>query len=557
MGLRLKLVASLTPPIIMLVSGCAAPPSQQPTSTSTQTVTNTFTSTTPKSSTPSGPYGHLRVAVSSFGAEKWDPITTDGTNILNIIAPMSEHMFRTKERDLAPGLVEKWEMSDGPSWVFTINKNIKWHDGTSMTSQDVKFSLERYASKEAYYGNLRDTTTGKVDIIDQYTVKVYTKGPQPYVPWYLSTGIGSQGITVPKDYFEKNGAEYFEKHPMGNGPFKVVRYVPGDMVEYEALSEHFREVPKFKKMSVIMVPEDTTRIAMLRTDAVDMIDVDMEGAAEAESAGMKTAPLVAGSENLLFHGAYMPAAAKMPTGDIRVRQALSLAIDRLEILSTIMRGKSGVAAPGMNSYNTPDIDVEYWKEYTAKAWRYDPEEAKKLLNEAGYANGFEIKIYSYRMGGAPYLPKLGEVVQGYWKKVGVNATIVPIDWGVFSKLRTSAPGRNPPAEYVGQVSIGSSSEAPIALRKINTGWTSGGTWNLLSGTMPEVDQLYSAGLSELDEVKRKEIIAKLLKIATDSYTAVGISTTSTLTAMGPHVDVDFGPMSQSIPSLASAVRHRD
>ncbi len=545
---------------VLLLAGCAKPePSSSATPTKTLTPTaSTLPTTGPTTRAVTGPYGELRVGATSFGAEVWDPVFAPETNVTTLLAVLYDYMFRNSGSDLAPGVVSKWEMTpDGSAWLFTLTKGIKWHDGAPMTIEDLQFAMQRYSTPEAFYGSVRELTTGVVDIVDDDTIRIYTNGVQPYLPMYLSTGVGSQGLAVPKDYFLKNGADYFQKHPIGNGPWKFVRHVPGDMVEFEAVPNHYRQVPAFKKLSLILVPEETTRLAMIKTGALDLIDLEIEGGIDAEAAGLRTAPLGLNSDNIIFLGVYMPEAAKLPAANVRIRQALSLAVNRDEIVRTIFYGKSTQAAPGMNTYNSPDIDVAYWKDYCAKAWRYDPEEAKKIIKEEGYPNGFDIKIYSFTMGGASYLPELCQVVQGYWMKVGVNATIVPTDWGTMTSMRTSAkPGRNPQPALVGAAAIIGSSEVPIALRKLNSGFTSKGTWNLFNGTNAEMDKVYNEGLSELNDEKRKALVARGLKMAVDSYVMLGLEVTPALAALGPKVEVEFPALTRSISEYLDLVKHR-
>ncbi len=538
----------------LVISGCASPPqTTAPTSSPITTTSTAGPTTTPPATLPKGPYGDLRVGVSSFGMEKWDPVTATETTQSMLISPMSDFLMRIKGRVIGPGLVEKWELADGPSMIFTLAKGITWHNGDPLTAKDIKYTFERTIA-EGYYSNIRDTITGQMELIDDYTIKVYTKGPRPYFPTFLSDAMGSYGFVIPKDYIEKNGLEYFERHPIGNGPFKYVRNVPGDMVEYEGLDKHYRQVPAFKKLLIMLIPEETTRLAMLKTGQLDIVEVGIEGASEAEGAGMKSAQLILNTDNVLFHGTYA-AGAKLPTGNIKVRQALSLAINREEISKTIMYGKSGPPAPGFNTFNAVDIDVDYWKDYCQKNFRYDPEAAKKLLAEAGYPNGFDIKIYAFTMGGAPYLPDLAEVIQGYWRKIGVNASLVPAEWGIVSRMRTGGTNKEPVAELVGNASVAGGSESLVPAHKMTTVWKWKGSWNLLSNAFPELDKLIDDSQSELDDTKRMEIVKKALIMGQETMVNVPLGTSPGLAAYGPRVEIEFPPLTRAIPMHVDIAKH--
>ncbi len=484
-------------------------------------------------------------------------MTVSATDVETVIAPMSDFMIGVKGNDLAPRIIEKWELSpDGTAWIFHIRKGIKWHNGEELTAKDLKFSLEQYAAPTAFTNFLRTYLNGVVDIVDDYTVRAFTKGPQPYVPWVISIGAGNQGFIAPKDYYEKNGKDYYEQHPIGNGPFKVVRRVASDLIEYEAVANHWRIVPDFKKVTLILIPEQTTRMAMLKTGAVDLIDVGVEDAIEAEKAGFRSAQLSVGADCLELFGTYGPEKDKIPTGDIRVRQALSLAINRDEIRQSLMYGKAGPPGPAFYTYDAADVDVDYWKSYLAKAYRYDPTEAKRLLKEAGYADGFPIKIWSFTQAGSPHLPKVAQVIQAYWRAVGVKAEIYPVDFSVFTATRAGGPNREPKPEIVGQASLSTFSQSPIAATKMEAGFRSKGTWGLLSTAKPEVDALLTQVGSELNDAKRREALAKVTQLIVDSYAGFEIMTTPVMAAFGPRIDVAFPSGTLAIPMYLDLVKHK-
>jgi ABC-type transport system substrate-binding protein len=327
------------------------------------------------------------------------------------------------------------------------------------------------------------------------------------------------------------------------------------MVEYEAVDNHWRQTPDFKKLTLVLMPEETTRIASLKTGAVDIIDVGIEGAADAKAAGLKVASLSTNVDTVRLFGTYEPESASLPTADVRVRQALSLAINREEMRNTIMYGLSGPPAAGGVLFNSIDIDAAYWESYCAKIYRYDPEEAKSLLKEAGYPNGFTIKIYSFAQGGAPYLPKFCEVIQGYWQKIGVNAQLVPIDYGVFQTLRKSGKGGAPAPEVLGQAALNGSSEDRLAINKILSVYTSTNRRELVGKTFPDLDKLIASAMSEMDNTKRKQYIAQALQQGLDMYVDIGVSISPQLAAIGPKVSIDFPEATKTIMTRVDIAKH--
>lgn len=520
---------------------------------STSASTSAATSTFAPARTSTVPYGRLRIALASLGGQKLDPVIAAGER--GILGPIIFDCLIRTASDTTPGVAERWELTpDGLSWIYYIRKGIKFSNGQDLTAKDVAFSLGRYISKSAAYSYLRDMVD-RVEAVDDYTVRLYTKGPQPYLPFQTSMVTKTtDGLVMPKDYVEQNGAEYFNQHPIGSGPFKFVRQVPGDMVEYEAVDKHWRQIPEFKELSVIQAPETTTRVAMLRTGGVDAIDVGLEFASEMKSAGLTLISMEPQQLLVILHGAYDPRAARTPIADIKVRKALSLAINRDEIMKAFFVGQAVPSGPPFFTSNSSgDIDMGYWTSYLAKINGYDPAEAERLLKEAGYASGFDINFWSYARIGAPYTPKVVEIVAGYWSKIGVRVNIVPTDQGTYTPLRNTL---NQPA-LLGQASISSYSFNPTVPKNLSAGFESTGSFGLLGKAFPEVDTTITAVYTEMDANKRKEIVAKVIKTGTDSYTSLVISDVPALSALGPLVDMNMPKGAFSMSAYLEFAKHKD
>ncbi len=549
----LRISAALILIILLSLAGCAQPPATTtapPTATTTATAPPTATATaTPSQAT--GPYGELRMAISTFGGESFDPIITSASDTESWEYPMFDFLTHSQGSELAPGIAEKWEVAaDGLSWTFKIRQSVKFHNGEDLKADDVKFSLERYMSKDALYRYISDMVE-RLEIVDDYTLKAYTKGTQPYLA--IQCGLlfsPSQGAIMPKDYIEQNGMTFFKTHPVGSGPFKFIRNVPGDMVEYEAIAKHWRASPDFKKLTMILIPEETTRVAALKSGQVDAIDVGLEAAEELDKAGFETPSLDFNSAMVPLHGAYTTKGVTLPTGDIRVRKALSLAINREEIAKSFFYGKSVVPMPPFLAESSSDVDIAYWKDYAVKNLNiYDPDKAASLIKEAGYPNGFTIKLWTCTISGAPYLPKLAEVVQGYWTKVGVKTEIVPTDWGTYRGLRKAA-------ELIGQASTYRYGPTPMTPKDLNVGYHSAGTFALLAKTIPELDKLIDGAYTETNDTKRKEMLASVIQQGTDTYTIINIASVPVVAALGPRIQIDFPIPTRAVGLGADIARHR-
>ncbi len=459
------------------------------------------------------------------------------------------------------GIAEKWEVAtDGLSWTFSIRKGVKWHNGDDLTAKDVKFSLDRYAVEDRLYPYLRDSQE-RVEVVDDYTVRVFTKGTQPFYNIWPSFEQGQQGIIMPKSYIEKVGLDYFKLHPVGSGPFRYVRRVPGDLVEYTAQAQHYRQTPAFKTLSMILIPEETTRIAMLKTRQVDIIEISLQSVPELEATGLRTIRTGGVYPSFYFFGTYDPRAKGMATADIRVRQALFLAIKQDEIASNLFYGKLQPVMPPYIRVNQAEIDLPYWRAEAAKAFRYDPEEAKRLLKEAGYANGFTVKFYAYNDGGATYMLKLAEVIASYWQKIGVKTEVIPVDKGFFQLWRRGGPNRGPANELVGQVGVNAPSGSLPAGRGLSNLYNIGGASHLLAGVgggsaIPELDALVSATMAEPNAAKRKEMHERAIRMAMDTWTAYTFGMAPGIAALGPRVDLEIPATGESVAAFAEYAKPR-
>ncbi len=541
--------------LVLLLAGCAKEDTTPPPGPTTAPTVQPTVSPTKTPTTPVGPYGELTMALSTFQDEKFDPITGTLTGVNTLLSPIYDYFTDAQAGSpTTTGIAELWETdADGLSWTFYIRKGIKFHNGEELNAEDVKFTLERYTEKEAFYAYMRNMINS-VEIIDNYTLRVHTKGTQPYLAHYSGAAISSQGLVMPKNYFETRGIDYFKKYPVGSGSFRFGRYIPGDILEYEAVDNHWRQTPSFKKLTIVLIPEESTRVATLKTGGADIIDVAEESGQQLEKASFKVSPLGGIINQVSLYGTYDPRAAGMPITDIRVRQALSLAINREEIRDSFFYGKLGPVMPPGQTVNQPELDIHYWRSYSANFYRYDPDEAKKLLIEAGYPDGFTMKFYNFHQAGATHLPKLAEVIAAYWARIGVNAQHSPIDFGAFAPMRRAVQG-GPALDLVGQASTNVATEFPISIFQLNSIFSSSGSWNLLTGAFPEIDKLIGIVFSEMDETKRNKALADALKIGMDTYSCIVIGTSSKLGAIGPRVDIDLPPFTLAMPMHAAKMKH--
>jgi len=387
----------------------------------------------------------LTIALSSFSAETLDP-ALQGHNVKYYLSLMFDYLVGVTpdgQPSQAGGLASKWEASaDHKRWTFQLRKGVKFHDGSDMTSEDVKFSLQRAMSKRSttgYAGPLRTLIT-EIETPAPDRVVIVTKDPTLIIPTYLSRSLSTEGMVLPKKYIEANGDDVFARKPVGTGPFRFVEQVVGSHIKLTAVDNHWRlGTPKYKNVTFRLVPEETTRIALLRRGEVDVADVSRERVKELEK---EKFPVYFRKDEAVLHMWWVlgPDGRTPPTKDKRVREALNLAIDRNEIAQSIFAGHAEPAAIPLGlSWSFKDVGFKPTAEMT---YPYDVARAKKLLADAGFAGGFPLDIYAFQLPGLPEGKAFAEAVAGYWEKVGVKPKLIPVDYPAFRKLWVDrkAPG---------------------------------------------------------------------------------------------------------------------
>lgn len=474
--------------------------------------------------------GTLIIALDTLGAQSMDPIQEGRSAHAHYQAPIYDGIlgFNAEKGGAGPGVAERWELAkDGLSWIFHIRKGMKWHNGDPVTAHDVKFSLERTMSKESLASRAaavrRDVA--RIDVLDDYTVQVFTKGVQVHFAEGLSRATYQEGQLMPKKYIETVGVEGFRKKPIGSGPWKFVKNVPGDRIEYEAIDyPHYRGTPHFKRLIILLVPEESTRVAMVTTGEAAIASISPEAIKEAKASKLRVVS-VPGTMQAIYqmYGMTLQGSQKNPLADKRVREALSLAIDRQQIIDHVMYGEARLPMPFATFEYSVDMDIGRWRNWSREAFRYDPKRAKQLLAEAGYPNGFELNFASTALAGTPFMVPIGLAVADFWRRLGVKVKYTNYEWGSFAPMLLREQ-----KQLVGVVSMYRTAGRPIAAARYYGGFHSKGTHHLFGyGTdCPELckafDELHLAVTVEQDAVKRTEKTNRMIEMTSNEWIAVPI-----------------------------------
>jgi len=278
------------------------------------------------------PAGKMTLAWHTNIATRWlDPQQHDGTatpdNFINAVHDALIKNFRDRKYD-HPALAEHFEFpDDAQSATFRLRHGVKFHDGSPVTSEDVKWSYENYTGASA---KLLHEKTKVVMPVDERTVRFEFIAPFLDFPILLGTAnICGAGWVVPANYYRKVGREAFLQKPIGAGPYKLVSQEPGTRLVFEAFEDYYRPV-HVKRFEILGIPEAATRLAMLEREEADIVySLPGELLPRAKrNSKIMLAPVVSASWWLEFPGFQNP---KNPFQDKRVRQAVSLAIDRKAI----------------------------------------------------------------------------------------------------------------------------------------------------------------------------------------------------------------------------------
>lgn len=561
----------------LTLSGACASPTATPAPTATLTPTATVrptlapaTNTPSSASTPVGaatptpmpmqtataaptvapkPYGELKLGLATLSTQCLDPRLVVGSDAATNGAPLYDFVVGiTPDGKLAPGLATSWEISpDGLSWTFDLRKGVKFHNGDDFTADDVKFSLDAFKapdSKSSLAASLRNNVKS-VDVVDAYTVKVTTNGPWGVFPYMLSSLEANEGMVLPKKYVEKVGWAEFGKHPVGTGPWKFVSLEKGVSNTYEANEDYWGKVPQFKRLKLIQLAEETTRISALRKGEIDAAEISISSKKGVLDAGLRViGSSGAWSRAILFFGTYLPEAG--PLNNEKVRMALSLAVNRQEIADYVY---SGEAVP---SAMLPVTPIAIGFDPDLKPYPYDVARARQLLKEAGYENGFSITLYTTNQAGAPELADLGQAVAGYWDKIGVKANILPIDWAT---MRASIVAKQQDPKIVGTALTLGIGARGSSVSQMHLMFHSQDSYRLDNN--PEVDRLIDACFAEPDASKVDANLRQAVKIEYDANRSLSIVRNNILMALGKAVgdvqmDEGYAYMSKAMVTATHA-----
>ena len=466
------------------------------------------------------PKGKIVLAWHTNIAARWlDPQQHDGTasadNFLMALQDALIKNFREAHYD-HPALAEGFELAeDARSATFRLRPGIKFHDGTPVTPADVKWSYEHY--RGAWGDVLHDNTQG-VEIVDDHTIRFHFNSPFLDFPILLGTGnVSGAGWVVPAKHYEQAGQDGYLKKPIGAGPYRLVSQQPGVRLEFEAFDDYYRPVHA-KQLTMVSVPEAATRIAMLERGEADIIyNVPGELIDRIKNTpGLMLAPVVSGNFWLEFPGFQDP---KSPFHDKRVRQAVSLAIDRDAINQAECDGLGRIDGNWIND------DVEFSLPWPK--WERDIGTAKKLMADAGYPNGFNVDWVTP----LPNYYSRGERIVSQLQAIGIRARLQTMERGVFMKRLQGGLKEWPGVQMI------------LNAARIGGAWSNwydsymrcGGFNGKDRNCVPELDAKFTRYLASIDRGERQKLAEEIQREILENYYFVPVFRHAAMQAFGPRI----------------------
>lgn len=369
-------------------------------------------------------------------AQSMDPyfINNDATN--SILGNMFDNLISfNKDLKTEPNLAVSWSNPNPNEWVLKLRKGVKFHNGSTFNADDVIFSYDRvmHWKKSAFKSKVNMIKS--ISKIDDYTVKMVTKKPYPIFLRQLT-----YVSILDKETLEGKSDQWIGLHPVGTGPYKLVSWNKGSSVKMNATNNYWKGKATYDTVIFKPLTNNATRVAAILSGSVDIIDkvpaVDVDKIKRSDKLNLFKVP---GLKTVYLHmdqhreksPHVTTSTGKNPLLDVRVRRAISYAINRDEIAKYILKG-FGIPASQLSA------STIYGHDDALPKAEFNPEKAKALLKEAGYPNGFQIQLDLLNKGD---FPQTAQAVASSLARIGikvkVNAGPGSVYFGRMGKRDTS------------------------------------------------------------------------------------------------------------------------
>jgi peptide/nickel transport system substrate-binding protein len=402
---------------------------------------------------------------------------------------------------IEPALAESWTTSpDGRTWTFNLRRGVKFHNGRELVAEDVKYTYERVLDPKIGSGGRGYLSA--IDTIEtpsSHTVRIVTKQPSASL---LAGMAGGWSSIVPREVIEQKGD--LRRTAVGTGPFVFQEWMPQSHLKMRKNPDYWdKGKPYVDAIELKVIPDEASIIAQLRTGNVHHALLEDNKnyllVKDDKRLTAQRSPRLGFDMVNINHG-------RKPFGDVRVRQALALAVDRQEVLQAAASGLGAVTGPLTPAMRPWALPIDAYKEW------YTPnvERAKKLLADAGYPNGFKTTLKVI-----PTFPTMvagAQVIAAQWKKIGVDAQIIQEEYGVWIKAIIKP---NFDFDLTMNATTGDADPDSLLYRRFHSvekQWNNDGD--------PDLDALLDQGRMALDPKKRKELYDRAQRLMVERATQI-------------------------------------
>lgn len=436
--------------------------------------------------------------------------------------------------EIIPDLATEYNISeDGLTYTFKLHDNVKWHDGTEFNSEDVKFTYETILKEKGVVVE-RISAIKEITCPDENTV-VFSLSQKSVA--LLS--VLPQIAILPKHLYE--GTDWLNnpanQNPVGTGPFKFVEHKKGVSITLEAYDDYFLGRPEVDKIVYKTMPDENTVVQSYLNNEIDVIDL-AAAVSPAAMPSLETAPNTKIETMISADRQYMVTnMQKEPWNDINVRKAVAMALDREEMVKKAHKGYAEVA----EGFYTPAVSWAYTDKYKMPA--RDIEEAKKLLDEAGYsadANGVRIKDAEIVIFQFAVFSDIARIVQANLKEIGIETTITTLEYAAWDE-------RLQEGKFDIAIIGGYHGPDPDGMR-IRVG--TGGILNYMKYSSPVIDGLLNEGNQETDIKKRAEIYDEFQKVLSEDLPVMPLTEWCYIVITRDNIDGHYVYLKDSVGSAS-------
>jgi len=450
-----------------------------------------------------------------------DPHAQNETPTINMNRQVYDTLIqRDQNLKMEPGLALSWKPLSATQWQFDLRRGVTFHDGSAFSAEDVKFSIERAQANTSDFKAYVNTIES-VEIIDDYTIVINTKTPDPILPSYLTfvfimdqTWSLTHKVSSPQDY---NSSEetYAVRHANGTGAYTLAEREPDLKTVLQKNPNYWGPAAQIETIIHTPIASAPTRVAALLSNELDFVldppIQDLKRLDGEASIDIISVPQI----RTIFLGMDQGAntlrsnseLGKNPLADKRVRKAMYMAIDVKAIQQKIMRGLAEpagiITAPGVNGYNKA-LDTRL---------PFDRKQAKELLAQAGYPEGFKIRL---DCPNNRYIndEAICQAVVSMLSKIDINVSLNAQPKSIFFK----AISNNESDFYLLGWGVATLDSEYVFRYLLNTRSEKIGTWNRANFSNAEVDQLIAKIQQEVDLTKRDQMIERVWQITKEDIT---------------------------------------